>query len=83
MLSRIIDWLILKRCKMLLKVLIIIMLLFVFGNLALGFYHLMKGERNEKVVKALTWRIGVSILLFLLLMVGFFTGIIGHPNPHP
>ena len=59
------------------------MLLVVFGNLGLAFFHLMKGERNEKMVKALTWRIGISIALFLLLMAGFMTGIIGNPNPHP
>lgn len=68
---------------MLLKILIIIMLLFIFGSLSISFYHLMKGERNEKVVKALTWRIGISITLFLLLMIGFYTGLIGNPNPHP
>ena len=68
---------------MLLKILIIIMLLFIFGNLFISFYHLMKGERNEKVVKALTWRVGISITLFLLLMIGFYTGLIGNPNPRP
>ena len=68
---------------MLLKMFIIIMLLFVFGSLFISFFHLMKGERNEKVVKALTWRIGISITLFLLIMIGFYTGLIGNPNPHP
>lgn len=68
---------------MLLKILIITILLFIFGSLFVAFYHLMKGERNEKVVKALTWRIGISITLFLLLMIGFYTGFIGNPNPHP
>lgn len=59
------------------------MLLFILGSLATGFYHLIKGENNEKVVKALTWRIGISLLLFLLLMLGFFTGVISTPNQHP
>jgi Protein of unknown function (DUF2909) len=68
---------------MLLKILILIMLLFIFGSLFISFYHLMKGENNEKVVKALTWRIGISITLFLLIMIGFYTGFIGNPNPHP
>jgi hypothetical protein len=53
---------------MLLKILIIIMLLFVFGSLFISFYHLMRGEQNEKVVKAL---------------IGFYTGFIGNPNPTP
>jgi hypothetical protein len=68
---------------MLIKLLIVIMLLFIFGSLFVSLYHLMKGERNEKVVKALTWRISISIGLFLLIMLGFYTGLIGHPNPHP
>lgn len=68
---------------MLLKILIIIMLLLIVGSLFSALFHLMKGEHNERVVKALTWRISISLALFLLLMLGFFTGFIGHPNPHP
>jgi Protein of unknown function (DUF2909) len=43
----------------------------------------MKGDTTEKTVKALTWRIGLSLGLFLLLMLAFSTGIIGPPNAHP
>ena len=68
---------------MLLKILIIIMLLFIFGSLFTALYHLMKGNQSESVVKALTWRISISLVLFLLLMIGFYTGVIGNPNPHP
>jgi len=68
---------------MLLKILIIIMLLIIFGSLFTALYHLMKGGQSEQVVKALTWRISISIVLFLLLMIGFYTGVIGNPNPHP
>ena len=68
---------------MLVKIIIIVMLLFIFASLFTGFYHLMKGKQNESVVKALTWRISISIVLFILLMLGFFTGIISSPNPHP
>lgn len=68
---------------MLLKILIIIMLLSIFGSLFTALYHLMKGDKNESVVKALTWRISISLVLFLLLMIGFYTGVIGNPNPHP
>lgn len=68
---------------MLLKILIIIMLLFIFGSLFTALYHLIKGTQSEQVVKALTWRISISIVLFLLLMIGFYTGVIGNPNPHP
>jgi len=67
---------------MLLKILIIIMLLLIAGSLFSALFFLMKGNsRDERMVKALTWRISLSLVLFLLLMLGFYTGIIGHPQP--
>ena len=68
---------------MLVKILIIIMLLLIAGSLFSALFYLMKGDNSERTVKALTWRISLSLALFLLLMLGFYTGIIGHPNPHP
>jgi hypothetical protein len=66
-----------------LKLLIILMLLLIAGSLFSALYYLMKGDTSTKTVKALTWRISLSLVLFLLLMLGFYTGIIGHPNPTP
>jgi hypothetical protein len=37
-----------------------------------------KGQ-SDRVVKALTWRIGLSVTLFLLLFILFATGVI---EPH-
>lgn len=68
---------------MLIKTLIIIMLLLIAGSLFSALYYLMKGETSERTVKALTWRISLSLALFLLLMLGFYSGVIGHPNLHP
>lgn len=68
---------------MLVKILIIIMLLLIAGSLFSALFYLMKGDATDRTVKALTWRISLSLALFLLLMLGFYTGIIGHPNPHP
>jgi hypothetical protein len=68
---------------MLVKILIIIMLLLIAGSLFSALYYLIKGETNERTIKALTWRISLSLALFLLIMLGFYTGIIGQPNPHP
>lgn len=65
---------------MLIKTLIIIMLLLIAGSLFSALYYLMKGETSERTVKALTWRISLSLALFLLLMLGFYTGVIGHPD---
>jgi hypothetical protein len=43
----------------------------------------MKGDTSERTVKALTWRICLSLALFLLLMIGFYFGVVGQPNPTP
>jgi hypothetical protein len=68
---------------MLVKILIIIVLLAIAGSLFSALYYLMKGDTSERTVKALTWRISLSLGLFLLIMLAFFTGVIGPPNPHP
>lgn len=66
-----------------LRIIIILMLLLIAGSLFTALLHLMKGgKQDSRVVKALTWRISLSIGLFVLLMLGFRLGIIGHlPNP--
>ena len=62
---------------MLIKSVVIVMLLLIFGSLfsALVFFFKDKGQ-GKRTVQALTWRIGLSISLFLLLMAGFYFGII-------
>ena len=65
------------------KIVIVIVLLLIFVSLFSALYYLMKGDTTEKTVKALTWRIGLSLGLFLVLMLAFWTGIIGPPNSHP
>jgi uncharacterized membrane-anchored protein len=67
----------------LVKVLIIITLVLIAGSLFSALYYLMKGDTSERTVKALTWRISLSLVLFLLIMLAFSTGIIGPPNPRP
>lgn len=49
-------------------------------NLGAGLFYMMsdKGTTN-RTVKALTWRIGLSVLLILLIIAGILTGII---KPH-
>lgn len=66
---------------MLVKILIIFAMLAIAFSLFSALYYLMKGDSNsDHVVKALTIRISVSLILFLLLMIGFYTGVIGHPK---
>jgi hypothetical protein len=66
---------------MLVKIVIIVMLLLIVGSLFSALFYLMKGKTQDvRTVKALTWRISLSLALFLLLALGFYTGIIGHPG---
>ena len=69
------------KILMLVKILIVITLIVIAISLFSALFYLMKGDsNNERVVKALTWRISLSLALFLLLMIGFYTGVIGQPN---
>lgn len=62
---------------MLFKFIVISMLLVIGYSLFSALYHMMKGTKHDaRMVKSLTWRVGLSILLFSLLMLGFYTGVI-------
>lgn len=62
---------------MLIKAGIIILLVLIVASLfsALTFLHKDKGQ-GERTARALTIRISLSILLFVLLMIGFYFGVI-------
>lgn len=62
------------------KGLIIALLVFIFFSLGSALYFLMRDPaQSTRVVKALSWRIGLSLVLFLLLMLAFMMGWI---QPH-
>lgn len=42
-------------------------------------YLVREPQGSKKTVRALSWRIGLSLALFVLLMLGVFTGVI---EPH-
>ncbi|RRQ23096.1 twin transmembrane helix small protein [Thiohalobacter thiocyanaticus] len=71
---------------MLPKLFIVLVLLVILGSLASGLIFLIKDKGDsDRTVKALTWRIGLSVTLFLLLMLGYATGVL-QPHgvyPHP
>jgi hypothetical protein len=48
-------------------------------SLGSGLYFLLFKQPNDQTVKALTWRIGLSLALFILMMIGFATGLL-HPH---
>ena len=65
---------------MLSKVLIVLALLAILGSLGSALIFLIKDDgRSNRAVKALTFRIGLSVALFVLLMLGIYTGVI---KPH-
>lgn len=65
---------------MLFKSIVVVLLLAILASLASGLVFLIrdKGE-SERTVRSLTIRIGLSIALFVLLIIGFATGLI---QPH-
>ena len=63
-------------------ILVLACLATVLWSLGAGLYHLSRGtpEDSDKLVRALTIRITVSLLLFALLMLAWYFGLI---SPHP
>jgi len=61
------------------KIPVILVLGFIVFSLAQGMYYLAKDDGDEdktRVVKALTVRIVLSLTLFLLLILGYFAGVL-------
>lgn len=59
------------------RIVVIIFLVLIVASLGSGLYYLIKDKgQSERTVKALTVRVALSITLFLLLMLGFYFGII-------
>jgi hypothetical protein len=63
------------------RIIIIAFLLIIIGSLASALYFLVKDKgQSDRTVKALTLRVSLSLGLFLLLMAGFYFGILP-PRP--
>lgn len=62
------------------KGVVIVFLLVIFGSLTTGMLFLIQDKgKSDRTVKSLTVRIVLSLVLFLLLVIGFATGLI---KPH-
>ncbi|CAN5445967.1 twin transmembrane helix small protein [soil metagenome] len=62
------------------KFIIIAVLLIVLYCLGSGLYYLITEPNNsERVAKALTWRISISLSLFIFLLIAYAMGWI-HPH---
>ena len=61
---------------MIFKYLVIVMLVLILISLGKALFHLTgsKPQDSTKMVKALAWRIGLSVALFVLLLVAYYSG---------
>jgi len=61
------------------KILVIIVLLAIVGSLGSALFHLSRGQRtaedSRKMARMLTIRVGLSLVLFILLMAAWYTGL--------
>ncbi len=62
------------------KIIVVLFLIFIIGSLFSGLFYLVKDKgASERTVRALTLRISLSVILFILLMIGYATGLL---QPH-
>jgi hypothetical protein len=62
------------------KIVVVILLLTVIYSLGSALFHFAKnGGNSDKMLKSLTWRIGISVGIFILLLLGQAMGWI---TPH-
>jgi hypothetical protein len=65
------------------KYLVVAILVLILISLGKALYHLSshKQDQSEKMVKALAWRVGLSVGLFLLLILAYYQGWIDPTRP--
>lgn len=57
------------------KIIVLLLIIVILASLGSALYYLIKDQgKSDRVVKALTVRIGVSMLLFLSLMAAYYFG---------
>jgi len=62
------------------KIIVVLFLLVIIGSLFSGLFYLVRDKgSSERTVRALTVRIGLSLVLFVLLMLAYATGLL---QPH-
>ncbi len=59
------------------KIIVVLFLVFIVGSLFSALYVLVRDRgQGTRTVKALTVRVTLSVILFALLMLGIYTGVI-------
>jgi Protein of unknown function (DUF2909) len=62
------------------KIVVVVLLVCIVGSLGKALFHMSSGpSQSGEMVQALYWRIGLSVLLFVLLMTGTLLHVI---SPH-
>lgn len=62
------------------KIIVIIAMILILYSLGSGMYYLLNDKaESTRTVKALTWRIGLSLALFIFLFIAFHFGWL-HPH---
>ena len=62
------------------RLLVVVVLLVIVVSLGSALFHLSRpGGDPKRMLRALTWRIGLSVALFVLLLIGWLAGVI---RPH-
>ena len=69
-------------------IVIVVLLLAMIASLGVGLYHLLKSpdehDKGDQVVKSLTWRIGIWVVLFAFIFLSVKLGWIEPSNSvHP
>jgi cytochrome bd-type quinol oxidase subunit 2 len=67
------------------KILIIIVLFAIVGSLGSALFHMSRNKGDsKKMARMLTVRVGLSVVLFILLMLAYYNGLIepNHVTPH-
>lgn len=69
-----------EKCYMIMKIVVILLLVTVIYCLSSAVFYMLRDKGGSRsMAKALTWRIGLSFVLFILLLLGFKMGWI---KPH-
>ena len=59
------------------KIVVILFLVAIVVSLGSALFFMITDQgRSKRTVKALAWRVGLSMTLFLLLMAGYYFGLI-------
>ena len=59
------------------RIVALLFIVFILGSLASALYYLIKDKgQSDRAVKMLTVRVGLSLALFILLMAGYYFGIV-------